>query len=282
MKRRNNPLITIGILAGLGLFGLGLIPYGYWVEPYWLEVTRKKIAIRGLDPSMDGFTILQLSDIHVSTWMLNGYLDRVVDQANALHPDVIALTGDYVFRNVHQNVPELQKFLSGLQATQAKIAILGNHDHWMDPDIFQGLLMESGVVDLSNSTVEFSKNEGRLTIAGLGDPGENLDNLDEIVGRIPDGQPAILLVHEADFAEKYAAVEKFSLQLSGHTHGGQVRVPLFGAIFLPEYGRKYQAGMYRVGNMSVYVNRGIGAIPYRFRLNCRPEITLFSLHADPG
>jgi uncharacterized protein len=282
MKRRRSPFLGAGILTGVLMLGIGLAAYGYWVEPFWVQVTRREIPIRGLDPGMDGFTILQLSDIHISDWMLQGYLDQVVDQSNALHPDVIALTGDYVYHNVDQMVPELHQFFSRLKPNQATLAILGNHDHWQDAEIFRDLFTQSGVIDLSNTTIEFSRGGGHLIIAGLDDPWVGVDNLSGIEARIPDGQKAILLVHEPDFADRYAPTEKFSLQLSGHSHGGQVRLPLFGAMVLPENGKKYQAGLYQIGDMWLYTNRGIGSVPFRFRLNCRPEITLFTLRARPG
>jgi predicted MPP superfamily phosphohydrolase len=250
------------------------------IEPFWIEVTRIDVPLDGLDPRLDGFTILQLSDIHITPWMLDGYLDRVARRANSLHPDVIALTGDYVFKDVDGLMPALGDFFKQLQPAQAKLAILGNHDHWEDPALVRSTLAQSGIVDLSNTTMEFTRNGGRVLIAGLDDPWEKLDDLKRVGERIPEGEKAVLLVHEPDYAPKYAATGKFSLQLSGHSHGGQVRVPGMGAPMLPEYGHNFPEGLQQIRGMWVYTNRGIGAVPIRLRLNCRPEITLITLH--PG
>jgi predicted MPP superfamily phosphohydrolase len=276
--RINHSLLNI--LSGIGLLGLGVGAYGYWIEPFRLEVTRRDVRLGGMDPRMDGFSLLQISDIHISDWMLKGYLDRVVAQANALQPDVIALTGDYLYRDLDGMEPELRRFFSSLKANQAVVAILGNHDHWDGPDRVVSLFAETGITDLTNTTIEFSRDGGRLIVAGLDDPWEKKDQLDQVAAHIPDGQKAVLLVHEPDYAEKYAAADKFSIQISGHTHGGQVRIPWLGAVVTPEHGSRYQAGMYRVGDMWVYTNRGIGAVPIRLRLNCRPEITFFRFFAD--
>jgi uncharacterized protein len=281
-KRNHSKSTRIGELAlGAGLLGLGLIAYSHYIEPYHVKVNRIELNLPGLDPRVDGFTILQISDVHIARWMLRGYLDRVVGMANDLDPDVIALTGDYVYRDVDGLAPALADFFAHLQPRQTKVAILGNHDHWENPVLVRKLLAAGGVTDLSNQVMKFPRNGGELLLAGLDDPWEGLDDLDAVKNQIPDGVRAVLLVHEPDFAPRYAVTGKFSLQLSGHSHGGQVRIPGFGAPLLPELGQVFSAGLYRVDGMQVYTNRGIGAVPVRLRFNCRPELTLFTLHPQP-
>ncbi len=278
MRDKKNITGIRRLVLGAGLLGLGLIAYSHYIEPYQIEVNRIELYLPDLDPRVDGFTILQISDVHIASWMLDGYLDKVVDQANALDPEVIALTGDYLYRDVDGLAPALENFFFRLKARQAKVAILGNHDHWEDPDLVRYLLRSSGVIDLSNMVMEFPRSGGKVILAGLDDPWEGLDDLEVVRNKLPDGSRAILLVHEPDFAPRYAATGKFSLQLSGHSHGGQVRIPGLGAPVLPELGRVFSSGLSQVDGMQVYTNRGIGAVPVRLRFNCRPELTLITLH----
>jgi uncharacterized protein len=278
MNEKKNKARIGGLVLGAGLLGLGLIAYSHFIEPYRIEVKRIDLTLPGLDPRVDGFTILQISDVHIAGWMLDGYLDRVVSQSNALQPEIIALTGDYVYRDVDGLAPALEDFFFRLKPSQAKVAILGNHDHWEDPVLVLKILERNGVVDLSNRVMVFPRNGGKLYLAGLDDPWEGKDDLASVKDQIPNGSRAILLVHEPDFAPRYAATGKFSLQLSGHSHGGQIVIPGFGAPFLPELGQIFSAGLNQVKGMQVYTNRGIGAVPVRLRFNCRPELTLFTLH----
>jgi hypothetical protein len=119
-----------------------------------------------------------------------------------------------------------------------------------------------------------------LHLAGVDDVWESQDRLDLVLEALPDAGAAILLAHEPDFADVSAAAGRFDLQLSGHSHGGQVIFPLRGPLVLPRYARKYPIGLYQVGGMLQYTNRGLGMIPPRVRFNCRPEVTVFTLRCE--
>ena len=118
-----------------------------------------------------------------------------------------------------------------------------------------------------------------LHIAGVDDLWTGQDRLDLVLERLPAEGAAILLVHEPDFANTSAKTGRFDLQLSGHSHGGQVSLPFLGPPILPRYARDYPVGRYQVGEMALYTNRGLGTVPPRVRINCRPEISLFILEA---
>ncbi|CAN5776038.1 hypothetical protein BH23ACT11_BH23ACT11_07590 [soil metagenome] len=139
------------------------------------------------------------------------------------------------------------------------------------------VIRESGITDLSNAVHTMERKDAVLNIAGVDDVMERQDRLDLVLDRLPSAGAAILLAHEPDFADTSAAARRFDLQLSGHSHGGQVRMPLLGAPVLPPLAREYPAGHYEVGEMLQYTNRGVGMIEPRVRFNCRPEITVFTL-----
>jgi predicted MPP superfamily phosphohydrolase len=134
-------------------------------------------------------------------------------------------------------------------------------------------------VNLSNEVYTLSQDGEELHIAGVDDIWEKQDRLDLVLEKLPDAGAAILLAHEPDFADQSADTGRFDLQLSGHSHGGQVVIPFVGAPLLPYLGMKYPSGLYRVGTMWQYTNRGVGMARLKVRFNCRPEITVFTLES---
>jgi len=159
------------------------------------------------------------------------------------------------------------------------VAVLGNHDHWTDADMIHRVIKESGMVDLTNTVHTLDRRSAPLHLAGVDDIWEEHDRLDDVLAQLPYDGAAILLAHEPDFADTSAASGRFDLELSGHSHGGQVILPFVGPLRLPYLGRKYPLGRYQVGPMIQYTNRGVGMISPRVRFNCRPEITVFTLRA---
>ena len=159
------------------------------------------------------------------------------------------------------------------------MAVLGNHDHWSGPDEVRRVVRDGGTTDLSNAARTLRHGGSELHVAGVDSVMEGEDRLDEVLDGLPGSGAAVLLAHEPDCADKSAAAGRFDLQLSGHSHGGQVRVPLFGPPVLPPLAEKYPEGLYGVGGMLLYTNRGLGMLPPRVRFYCPPEITVFTLRA---
>lgn len=157
------------------------------------------------------------------------------------------------------------------------VAVLGNHDHWTNAAAIRDVLRDSGIIDLNNDIYTLEKEGALLHLAGVDDIWENKHRLDVVLEKLPESGAAILLAHEPDFADESAATGRFDLQLSGHSHGGQIRLPLLGAPVLPALGQKYPSGQYQVGSMIQYTNRGLGMVFPTVRFNCRPEITLLTL-----
>ena len=246
-------------------------------EKGWFETTRLCLKLPYLNPEFTGFRVVQISDFHIGTWTDRKKLDQVIGHVNLLQPDLVAMTGDFVTFTPDKYESDLVGALSSIRAEHGSIAVLGNHDHWADPKIVRRILDKSGVKELRNSILTLQRGKSRLHFAGVDDIMEDFDDLRSVLKQIPSDGAAILLAHEPDFADSSAASGRFDLQLSGHTHGGQVSFPHFGPLILPRYGRKYPSGYYQVDGMQLYTNRGIGTAELQFRYNCPAEITLIEL-----
>jgi hypothetical protein len=206
----------------------------------------------------------------------------LVNLVNAEAPDLVTITGDFAtysrFRFLIRHASRLIAPLRRLQATDGVVAVLGNHDHKTDARTVRRVLAASGVIELHNAVLTLRRGGESLYLCGVDDLKEGTPRLDRALEGLSEEGAAVLLAHEPDFADESAATGRFDLQLSGHSHGGQVGVPLLRYPFLPKLSRKYPTGLYRVGDMFLYTNRGLGAHP-RFRFNCRPEITVFTLRS---
>jgi predicted MPP superfamily phosphohydrolase len=214
-----------------------------------------------------------LGDVHFDPFFELAYLERIVATVSGLTPDVLLHTGDFVSHTADR-IDECAAALGRLSPRLAHLAVLGNHDHWIDADRIADALERRGVEVLRNRSV---------ALAGV--PGWFVTGLESFWSGRPDPSTVrttsadarhIVLAHEPD-AFDLLTDPRYVLQLSGHTHGGQVRVPGYGAISLPSWGKRYQMGAYAVDGRQLYVHRGLGTVDDHVRLNCRPEITLLTL-----
>lgn len=267
---------------------LGLIAYSTGYERHNVQITNPTIRLHRLPPALDGLRIVQISDLHFGHYAEESYLRAVVAQINALAPDLVLLTGDFVSeltfgdcrRSARLSIP-CAEILSGIQCP-SRWAVLGNHDQLVGPEIVANALQSHGFPVLQNDYAAFEHRGARLWIAGVRSASESEPDLR---AALPDpirasGDPVILLVHEPDFADEVDLYGGVDLALSGHTHGGQVRLPPFGALKLPPGGRKYIQGLFQFPRgLQLYVNRGIGAMKLPIRFLCRPEITLITLRS---
>ena len=255
------------------------------------HLVRLEIPLERLPAAFDGFTIAQLSDFHYDEHFSVIPITKSVDIVNRLSPDLIALTGDFV------TVPVLSDYLHNdkegadvaepcalalgkLHARYGVYAVLGNHDHDSDPKRVIAALLTQGIPTLRNASVPVEMNNARIWVSGVDDVLTGKPEMEATLKDVPREEPVILLAHEPDFAD-HAATYPVDLQLSGHSHGGQIRFPFIGAPFLPDLAKKYPWGLYHIGPLTLYTNIGLGTIRIPARLNCPPEITLFTLRARP-
>lgn len=258
---------------------LALALYAFRVEPRNVEVREVSLTLPCLGAALDGYRIVQISDLHADRWMTPGRLRGLVDRVNALDPDLVAITGDLITDPLVGGDPALARALGGLKAPDGTVAVLGNYDYVAGEQVARELIAAAGAAELANDNITVRRGGDELHLAGVDDVWHQRSRLDLVLEALPEQGTAILLAHEPDYADTAAASGRFALQLSGHTHGGQVRLPLYGPVLRPPYGRRYRAGLYRIGDMLVYTNRGLGMFPPRLRLNCRPEISVFTLRA---
>lgn len=261
------------------MFGGASYLYSSEIEADWVDVERVSLTLPRLAPDFDGYRIVQVSDIHMDDGMSTGQVEEFVRQANAEEPDTVVFTGDLVTYEPERFAPKLVEALSDVSARDGALGVLGNHDHKTDPDLMREVLRESGLVDLYNDVWSVERGGEALHFGGIDDVWLGQPRLERVISRLPQTGAAISLVHEPDYADVTSATGRFDLQLSGHSHGGQVRLPLVGAPFLPRYAEKYPIGRYGVGGMIQYTNRGLGTLGPDVRFNCRPEITTLTLRS---
>jgi uncharacterized protein len=274
-------LKVAGLNVMLLAFGGG---YMSRIEPGWLEVTQVRLALPRLPGSFSGFRLVQISDIHMGGWMNIERLTHLLDIVMGLSPNLVAITGDFVLghNDVQTSIAEMGEMELALKVLTTHfptLAVLGNHDYWLDAPAVLAMLERSGVQTLVNSAHKVQMGDEFILIGGMDDVREGDGRINQLLAKLPAEGCAILMAHEPDFAVKSAATGRFDLQISGHSHGGQVNLPFIGPPILPYMAHRYPAGLYQVGKMFQYTNRGVGMTPPYIRFNCRPEITVFTLES---
>jgi predicted MPP superfamily phosphohydrolase len=277
LSRRTFLRAALHVSGGLTLAGAAGMGYACFIEPDWIEIERIMIRIPRLPKAFDGFTIVQMGDFHIGPDNGPKRIRAAVDAALKLEAQWFVLTGDFV-TTLSGNEPDiLVQELSRLSAPGGVYAVLGNHDWWTDARTVADALDRAGIAVLRNASAAVRRGEEVLFLAGVDDVWEHKADLERALAGVPDDGAAVLLAHEPDYADTVAADGRVVLQLSGHSHGGQVRLPFNEPYVTPLWARKYRIGLYPVGNMQLYVNRGIGMVRPAVRFNCRPEITFLTL-----
>ena len=267
-------------------FIVGGIRYSTLFEPRFFKVETICLELKRLPKVFSGLRLAQISDIHMGGWMSFERFQRVADLVVAQNPDVLMITGDFLLGHHFTEaargfLKDLSNVLSPLARSIPTFAVLGNNDYRTNPRAVRQMLVSSGVKDLTNTVVTLTREGQNLHLCGVDDVWHGDVHLEHVTAQLNDNSAAILLAHEPDFADTSAATRKFDLQLSGHTHGGQVVLPFYGPPMLPHLGRKYPSGLYKVRDMFQYTNRGVGTHKLAVRFNCPPEITVFELRS-PG
>ncbi|MBO8163119.1 MAG: metallophosphoesterase [Brevibacillus sp.] len=255
--------------------GAGL--YSVFIERSRLELRFHTILLDRLPMAFDGLQIAQFSDTHLGHFYGPIDLEKAVERIQSLSPHLITFTGDLFDRRLHE-ADETIEVLSRLSAPLGKYAVLGNHDYRSGAAEVAELLQLAGFHVLNNQHVLMERDGDHLILAGVDDTLHGNPDLKKALGDRTTAACTILLVHEPDFAEVSGA-GGVDLQLSGHTHGGQVRLPLIGHLVVPPHGEKYPDGLQQTADwpLQVYTNRGIGTTGLPVRLFCPPEIALLTL-----
>ncbi len=275
--------LRLAVAAGtIALAGDGVL-----LEPNLPHIVRKDFFLTRWLERLDGFTIALLSDFHYDPFFSVHPLHAAIPIVNRLRPDLIVLAGDFVsvpwigdLRKGALAAEPCARLLRQMTAPHGLWAVLGNHDDGTDPEHVTNALQAESIQVLANQSQAIEREGARFWLAGLNDVLSGRADLPQTLRRVPAGEAVVLLVHEPDFADESSKFP-IDLQLSGHSHGGQVRVPLLPPLYLPKLAKKYVWGTYNVGPLTLYTTAGVGTVGVPVRLNCPPEITLLTLRRSP-
>lgn len=272
------------MVAGVLALGADAVVF----EPNDPKVVRVEVAIQRLHQAFNGLTIVQLSDFHYGE-LCAIPIRKAVEIVKELKPDMVMLTGDFVTvpiwshllhdkKKVARDAEPCMRLLREMTPPMGMFAAMGNHDVDSDRGWITDVIESNGIPVLRNRSVAIERDGARLWLSGVDDVLEGKPDLDLALRGIPDDEAVILLSHEPDFADR-AARYPIDLQLSGHSHGGQVWLPGIGAPWLPPLGREYPRGLRKIRDLMLYTNIGLGTIRLPVRLNCPPEVTLLTLRS---
>ncbi len=279
-----NPITRRQFLRGAAAAGsVAIAGDAIFLEPNRPRIVRHEFSLPRWPERLDGFTVALLSDFHYDPYFSVHPLHAAISMVNGLHPDLIVLAGDFVSvpligsrRKAAFAAEPCARLLRQMTAPHGLWAVMGNHDDSSDRKHVTRALQAENIQVLANQSEPIEHDGARIWLAGVNDVLNRTADLPKTLHRVPAGEAVILLAHEPDFADE---VSRFpvDLQLSGHSHGGQIRVPFLPPLFLPELARKYVWGAYEVGPLALYTNAGLGTVRVPMRLNCPPEITLLTL-----
>lgn len=264
------------LFAALGLSLMGALA-GNFAQP---RLVRREVTIAGLPSALDGYTIAQLSDVHCGPFTPPEEVARWVERLNALEADLVAVTGDLITSGDRYTEP-VAAVLAGLRGRDGVYACMGNHDYFADGERFARRLEAAGLRVLRNEGIVVTRGEAALFVGGVDDTWTGRADVERALCRRPDGVPSLLLAHDPNLFPQ-AAAEGVSLTLSGHTHGGQIAVPVPGLArrwTLARMITRYPAGLYRNGASALYVSRGAGFTGPPVRIGAPAELTLIVLRA---
>ena len=271
--------LRIAAAAGVGVFGIDSV----LLEPNRVRVVRQDVALKRWPERLNGFTIALLTDFHYDPVFSVHPIRASVDIVNGLGPDLVALTGDFVTEPLFgpsaegaKNADPCAEILGNIKARHGLWAVMGNHDTTTSPKRVTAALRNVGVQVLLNQSTPIERDGARFWLSGIGDAAERKSDLAATLRPIPSEESVVLLAHEPDFAD-HASRHPIDLQLSGHSHGGQIRFPFVPPLYLPALGKKYIWGRYAIGKLILYTNPGLGTVGIPARLNCPPEITILTL-----
>jgi uncharacterized protein len=261
----------------------GAYYYAHDIETRMLTITRQTISHPDIPKGFDGCKMVLFSDTHLGFQYNLSQFEKLMNKINSLSPDIILFTGDLMDEpNKYVHSQKIIPLLNILKAPLGKYCIYGNHDHGgYGTDIYSSIMKDSGFIVLLNEAKPLKLLDGStIYIIGIDDAMLGKPSFETALKDVPGDSYKILLSHAPDLCDQ-ALFHDIDLQLSGHSHGGQIKIPFAGALVTPPYAEKYTEGMYKIASPSheitLYVNRGIGTTRLPFRFLSKPELTVFQL-----
>ena len=276
-------MVKLAIRVGIGLSVLGLSLWSFWIEPSGLSQEKHQVQMRGWPQSLDGLEVAVIADLHIgSPYYGMDRLIEVVDVTNRMNPDLILLAGDYVITRMvggqRVNPEPIAKELGRLRARHGVFAVLGNHDWWFDANRIRQSLLSAGIPVLEDRAVELKSDAHPVWLVGISDYSEGRHDIEKAFKDVPDTARAIVLTHNPDIFPDLS--EKAIITFAGHTHGGQVNLPIVGPpITMSKYGQRFAVGHIQENDQHLIVSPGLGTsiLPIRFR--SPPTILLVTLRS---
>ncbi|GEN45325.1 metallophosphoesterase [Alkalibacillus haloalkaliphilus] len=271
---------TIGTLGTVATVYGGYY-YAHDVEPFWLKVQNNDVRSHRIPSSFNNFKIVQFTDTHIGFQYRNKDLKKLVNAIQNQQPDLIVFTGDLTDDPSlisSDKYREIIDQLSRLEAPFGKFWIYGNHDHGgYGTTTILNVMNDSGFKLLKNDTEQIEIENDYINLSGLDDILLGNPRPDQLINDENEGSFNVLLCHEPDYADDIVHLP-FDLQLSGHSHGGQVQIPFYGYVVTPALGQKYVEGKHTLGDrLQLFTSRGVGTTRLPFRFLCRPEINVYNL-----
>jgi predicted MPP superfamily phosphohydrolase len=273
MNRRQFLKKVLWGMAGTTVVGT----YPLFIERYLIGINYYTIPVPRLPRQFNGLRIVHLTDLHYGPLTPLAFLDNVIQKTNQLEKDIVVCTGDYVRGDkAVQKIAGIWSVLAKLHAPEGVYTVLGNHDHWAGTEKTLAWLNKSGHHNLRHRAIPLSRGGETLWLGGAGDLWEDHVSLDQVLKDVPPHACRLVLAHNPDTADT-DYTSRIDLMISGHTHGGQIRLPVIGTLLLPVKNRAYTSGFIRSRKTNIFISRGIGWAVLPVRLNCFPEIAVLNL-----
>ena len=260
-----------------------ILLYSRFIATKGLKIKEYKVVNTKITDSYHGLKIVHLSDVHYGSTINEKELNNIVDEVNKLNPDIVVMTGDLLDERLSYDKDIIIKYLNKIEAKLGKYAVSGNHDIPLDD--YNYIVKESGFTNLDNKyELIYSKSNEPIVISGIGysneDIGIKTEQFDKYIFELKadDIKPiySILLVHEPDTVDSLN-LDNYDLILAGHSHGGQVRLPIIGKLYTPQGSKKYYDEYYKINNTDLYISSGLGTSLYKFRLFNKPSINFYRI-----
>lgn len=273
-------IIKIFFLIALSIISIFL--YSRYIATSGLVTNEIVINDKNIDINYDGIKIVHFSDLHYTRIITDKQVIKITEEINLINPDIVVFTGDLIDTTgtlTEDKENFLINALKSINAKYGKYAIIGNHDYASNFDKIKNIYQKSDFMLLENSFDIIYNNNSQLFIGGISSFSHQLDDIDKVLSTTNNNMYKILLIHEPDFADDITTkYNNVNLILSGHSHGGQVRLPFIGPLYTPSNAHKYNMGEYKIDNTILYVSSGIGVSRYNFRLFNRPSINFYRIN----
>ena len=263
-----------------------IVIYARYIGTYGFITKEYTIKDKNLPNDFDGLKIIHFSDLHYNRAIDINKVNKIIEEINLINPDIVVFTGDLIDKDVilkDSDYNDLTKSLARIKSKYGKYAITGNHDITNNEKVIN-VYNNSNFKYLDNDyDIIYSKNNENIFVGGLNSVSKNKDDIDKMMNYFKDNEDInykIILVHEPDISDKIIKDYSVNLILAGHSHNGQVRLPIVGPIYKPPYAQKYYDEHYHIEGTNLYISSGIGVSTANYRLFNHPSINFYRINKE--